>query len=137
MIKTQIIKDRIIKFLGGYTEKEYSRVERKYQGLLDSKSDMQTVKVVNEYLLRMLRSLHFYSKSLYGLQSNEWANKMYNVIRNNYIRMIIRYVNSQASVIYTFDTTLENDKQFEDIITKEKSYSGDIESIIESIVETD
>lgn len=114
------IKNFIIHLLGGYTHKEYTRVERKYQALLDSKSNTVNVKLCNEYIYRTLFSLDTYARTiLYGIPSNEWSKKMYNVIHNNLLRIVVRYLNTESSIIYMLDTTLEEKDEFKKIIEKQ------------------
>lgn len=114
------IKNFLIKLLGGYTKNEYHRIERKYQGLLDSKTDDKSVYISNEYIMRCLQTLDKYAKEeLYGIQTDLWASKMFNIIHNNWLRVMIKYVHSKSNVIYTVDTTLDKNNQFADIIKSE------------------
>lgn len=118
MFKT--IRNFLIKLLGGYTKKEYQRSEQKYQGLLDSITDNKSAYLCNEYIMRTLQDLDSYARSeLYGVPSDSWAHRMYNIIHNNMLRVMIRYVHSKSSLIYKLDTTLDSDKQFESILKSE------------------
>ncbi|MGN0144130.1 MAG: hypothetical protein ACI398_04055 [Clostridium sp.] len=113
-------KDWLIHSLGGYTKKEYTRVERKYQALLDSKTDTTNIKLCNEYIYRTLITLDNYIKNLYGISSNEWSQRVYNVIHNNLLRIITRYISVGSSVIYTIDTTLESKDEFLKVLQNDK-----------------
>lgn len=107
------IRNVLIKSLGGYTKKEYTRIERKYQGLLDSKTSTDSVYITNEYIMRCLKTLDDYArKELYGLPSDSWAAKMFNVIHNNWLRVMVQYIHQKSNVIYEVDTTLDNKKIF-------------------------
>lgn len=115
------LKNYLIKALGGYTKKEYRRVEQKYQGLLDSKTDETSVHIANEYMMRILQDLdRFARKELYGSMPESWASRMYHVIHNNLLRIMVRYVHSKCSSIYKLDTTLDSPNQFTDILKEEK-----------------
>lgn len=114
------IRNKLIKLLGGYTNKEYLRIERKYQALLDSKSDATTVKICNEYIYRTLCSLDQYArKELYGLLPDMWAKRMYNIIHNNMLRILIRYIHANSATFYYIDTTLNDKDEFKKIIQQE------------------
>lgn len=113
------IRDRIIKLLGGYTKKEYTRAERKYTALLESKTTDTTVQVANERMYILITDLERFASSLYGEQSNIWAKKIYNVIHNNRLRLLVRYVNPGANILYRLDTTMDKDKEFEKIMKDE------------------
>jgi len=115
--KYSMVKDFIIKLLGGYTQKEYTRIENKYQALLDSKSNDVTSKLVNEYIERTLKDLYEYARTLYG--SYYWADKMYNVLKNNWLRVRVRYVDCGSSIYYKVDTTLDSVDQFVNILKKD------------------
>lgn len=114
-----LIKNLIIKSLGGYTKKEYNRLTNKYQALLDSKTDNTCSFMCNEYMMRLLQSLHLYTRTLYG--QPDWAEKMYNVIHNNYLRIMIRYVHQHSSIIYTLDTTIDNKNEFIQVLRDDKN----------------
>lgn len=120
------LKDKIIKWLGGYTKKEYLRSERKYQALLDSKSNNTTVEICNYHIYRTLRIIDNYAKELYGMIPDIWASKMYHSIHNNMYRILVRYVNCNSSIIYTFDTTLDQPKEFINIL-KENNVKAELE----------
>ena len=110
-------KNWLIHLLGGYTYKEYTRIERKYQALLDSKANDVNIKLCNEYIYRALFSLDAYARTvLYGIPSNEWAKKMYNVIHNNLLRIVMRYISTGSAVVYSIDTTLDNKNEFIKVI---------------------
>ena len=129
----QYIKNKIIKFLGGYSSKEYLRIERKYQALLDSKSNYSTVKICNEYIYRALNKLDRYAKEeLYGLNSDSWSNKMYNVIHNNMLRILIRYLNTNSSVFYHIDVTLDKYQEVKNIIINDNKEEEEIKFILET-----
>lgn len=114
-------KNFIIKALGGYTKKEYNRVERKYQGLLDSKTDSTATYIANEYMMKVLGDLDKFAKyELYGYP-DKWANRMFNVIHNNYLRIMIRYVHPRSSSLYKLDTTLDTEKGFANILREENN----------------
>ena len=51
-------------------------------------------------------------KELYGLPSDSWAAKMFNVIHNNWLRVMVQYIHQKSNVIYEVDTTLDNKKIF-------------------------
>ena len=137
-------KDKIIKILGGYTTIEYAaldkkriRAEQKYQALLDSKSNSTNVAIANEYIGRVLLELRRYAKNtLYSLSGNEWARRMFHVIENNLLRLIFRYKESESSMPYILDTTLDSKDEFINIIKYEKPYD-EIEYIVNNVVETD
>lgn len=106
-------KNLLIKSLGGYTKKEYTRIERKYQGLLDSKTNADVVYICNEYIMRSLKILDDYARNeLYGLPTDSWTAKMFNVIHNNWLRVMVQYIHQKSNVIYTIDTTLDGKKIF-------------------------
>ena len=44
---------------------------------------------------------------------------MYNVIHNNLLRIVVRYLNTESSIIYMLDTTLEGKDEFKKIIEKQ------------------
>lgn len=111
------LRNKIIKLLGGYTPKEYQRLENKYQGLLDSKTTLETSKIVNEYEERILRDLYHYAKSLYG--SAQWSERMYNAIRNNWLKVRVRYVDCGSPMYYKFDNTLDGKNEFTNILKEE------------------
>lgn len=116
------IRNLCIKALGGYTKKEYNRVESKYQGLLDSKTDTSAAYIANEYMMRMLSDLDKYARNeLYGIMPDLWAKRMYNVIHNNFLRIMVRYVHSRSNMIYKLDTTLDVPKQFSNILHVENN----------------
>lgn len=116
-----LIKNFIIRSLGGYTKKEYNRLSRKYQGLLDSKTTSDSSFICNEYIYRALRALDTYAQqNLYGASSDVWASKMYNVIHYNMLRVLVLYVNTHSSAIYNLDTSLEH-----------KSILGKVDSTLE------
>lgn len=137
-------KDKLIKILGGYTAIEYTaldkkriRAEQKYQALLDSKSNSTNVAIANEYIGRVLLELRRYAKNtLYSLSGNEWARRMFHVIENNLLRLIFRYKESESSMPYILDTTLDSKDEFLNIIKYEKPYD-EIEYIVNNVVETD
>lgn len=111
-----------IKALGGYTKKEYNRVEMKYQGLLDSRTDNQSTFIANEYIMRVLEDLDkFAKKELYGIPSDNWASRMFNVIHNNYLRVLIRYVHTRSNVLYRLDTTLDTSNVFSNVLKEENN----------------
>lgn len=137
-------KNKLIKILGGYTAIEYAaldkkrvRAEQKYQALLDSKSNSTNVAIANEYIGRVLLELRRYAKNtLYSLSGNEWARRMFHVIENNLLRLIFRYKESESSMPYILDTTLDSKDEFINIIKYEKPYD-EIEYIVNNVVETD
>ena len=137
-------KNKLIKILGGYTAIEYTaldkkriRAEQKYQALLDSKSNSTNVAVANEYIGRVLLELRRYAKNtLYSLSGNEWARRMFHVIENNLLRLTLRYKESESSMPYILDTTLDSKDEFINIIKYEKPYD-EIEYIVNNVVETD
>lgn len=119
-------KNFIIKALGGYTKKEYNRVERKYQGLLDSKTDSVSSILANESMMKILGDLDKFAKNeLYGNLLDTWTSRMFNVIHNNYLRIMIRYVHPGSTSIYRLDTTLDTEKGFANIL-KEENNSEDL-----------
>lgn len=137
-------KNKLIKILGGYTAIEYAsldkkriRAEQKYQALLDSKSNSTNVAIANEYIGRVLLELRRYAKyTLYSLSGDEWARRMFHVIENNLLRLIFRYKESESSMPYILDTTLDSKDEFINIIKYEKPYD-EIEYIVNNVVETD
>lgn len=137
-------KDKLIKILGGYTAIEYAaldkkriRAEQKYQALLDSKSNSTNVAIANEYIGRVLLELRRYAKNvLYSLSGDEWARRMFHVIENNLLRLTFRYKESESSMPYILDTTLDSKDEFLNIIKYEKPYD-EIEYIVNNVVETD
>ena len=137
-------KNKLIKALGGYTATEYTaldkkriRAEQKYQALLDSKSNSANVAIANEYIGRVLLELRRYAKHvLYPLSGDEWARRMFHVIENNLLRLTFRYKESESSMPYILDTTLDSKDEFLSIIKYEKPYD-EIEYIVNSVVETD
>ena len=121
-ISIKSFKSLLIKLLGGYTKKEYNRVEQKYQGLLDSKTNDTSIYIANEYMMRILQDLDRFARTeLYGSVSESWASRMYNVIHNNLLRIMVRYVHSKCNCIYKLDTTLDSPNQFAGILKEEKS----------------
>ncbi|MCF0199366.1 MAG: hypothetical protein HUK02_08600 [Bacteroidaceae bacterium] len=111
------LRERIIKQLGGYTSKEYTHIERRFQSLLDSKTTNTCVELCNEYIWRVLNDFDKYAqKTLYGLPPHKWSAMMYNVIHNNTLRILIRYLNVGSSVIYRLDTTLDSEDQLKDLM---------------------
>ena len=137
-------KNKLIKILGGYTAIEYAsldktriRAEQKYQALLDSKSNSTNVAIANEYIGRVLLELTRYAKyTLYSLSGDEWARRMFHVIENNLLRLTFRYKESESSMPYILDTTLDSKDEFINIIKYEKPYD-EIEYIVNNVVETD
>ena len=118
------IQNTLIKLLGGYTKKEYTRIEQKYQGVLDSKTDNKCTLIANEYIMRVLQDLDNYARTeLYGIPSDTRAFKMFNIIHNNWLRVMIRYVHSSSTCIYRLDTTLDKPKQFANILHEEHNES--------------
>lgn len=112
-------------------------VEQKYQALLDSKSNSTNVAIANEYIGRVLLELRRYAKNvLYSLSGDEWARRMFHVIENNLLRLTFRYKESESSMPYILDTTLDSKDEFINIIKYEKPYD-EIEYIVNNVVETD
>lgn len=108
------IKNKIIKWLGGYTQREFSRETQKYEALLHSKSNTPGCpELANEKVEQVLESLINYAKEvLYGLPSDEWSRRMYNCLNNNRRRILTNYICVGSSILYPFDTTIDNHEQF-------------------------
>ena len=117
------MRDCIIHLLGGYTKKEYNRIQEKYQALLDSNTNNKSAILCNEYMWRLLRDLDNYATTyLYGLVPDVWADKLYNVIHNNWLRMTARYIYVSSTIIYRLDITLDSKDQFLNVLKESSEY---------------
>ena len=65
---------------------------------------------------------NYATKYLYGLVPDAWAEKLYNVIHNNWLRMTSRYIYANSSIIYRLDITLDKKNQFVDILKEDSQY---------------
>lgn len=114
MIKIKDIKKFIIKkILGGYTQEEYTHLDDRYNSILLKDLDKKSIQICNENIYEVLTQLENCAKDLYG--SNEWAEKMYNIIRNNRLRLFILYLNSAKGIIYKLNTKLDKKELYIDM----------------------
>lgn len=119
-----IIRNILIKRLGGFTPKEMERKDQYYRGIIDSMTDSASIAIANEYMMRLLADLDRFARvDLFG--SSTWGSRMYHVIHNNLYRLMIRYVHSKSTCAYKLDTTLDSEDQFINILRED----NDLDSI--------
>lgn len=105
------IKEKLIKLLGGITYNEYRDLYKKYNKLLNESSNDKTIQVCNETTFKNLTILEDYMRSLYGIPLEEWSDKIYNIIKNNRIRVLVYHLSDPKShIIYKINIGLTDEE---------------------------
>lgn len=109
--------DKIIHLLGGYTMSEYTSLDHRYHKIMNEASDEQAIQICNETTYKNLKSLLECMDSMYGWEPEIWCDRIYNIVKNNCMRVLsVHLMNNNSHKICRVNTELYNTEELRDAV---------------------